>query len=67
VEPAIIADHIEEVTDENVSDPFIVWNPDNLQALCQTCHNRKTHGSGSAVMDGYQFDENGLLIWIGDK
>lgn len=65
VEKASIADHIEEVTDDNVNDPNIVWNPDNLQAVCQDCHNRKHHGNGSAVADGLMFDGDGNLIQIG--
>jgi 5-methylcytosine-specific restriction endonuclease McrA len=65
VEKGTIADHIKEVNDDNVNDPDIVWNPDNLQALCQGCHNKKTHGSGEAVMEGYRFDDMGILIYIG--
>lgn len=37
-----IVDHIIEVTVDNVHDWDIAYNPDNLQLLCQTCHNAKT-------------------------
>lgn len=37
-----IVDHIEPVTVANVHDWDIAYNPDNLQLLCQRCHNAKT-------------------------
>lgn len=35
--------HQEELTPENINDKNITLNPDNLQVLCQVCHN-KLHG-----------------------
>ncbi|MEG0297412.1 MAG: HNH endonuclease signature motif containing protein [Clostridium sp.] len=35
--------HIIELTEQNINDVNITLNPDNIQVLCQTCHN-KTHG-----------------------
>lgn len=35
-------DHIIELTWENLDDPTISLNPDNLQLLCKSCHNKKT-------------------------
>lgn len=37
-----IVDHIEPLTLENYHDWDIAYNPDNLQLLCQACHNVKT-------------------------
>lgn len=37
-----IVDHINEVNVENVYNYDIAYNPDNLQLLCQKCHNSKT-------------------------
>lgn len=37
----ITADHIVELTPNNVNDPNIALNPDNVQLLCADCHNRK--------------------------
>ncbi len=35
--------HIEELSPDNINDRNITLNPDNLQVLCQVCHN-KLHG-----------------------
>ncbi|KOZ97981.1 HNH endonuclease, partial [Staphylococcus aureus] len=35
-------DHIVELTWENLDDWKIALNPDNLQLLCKSCHNKKT-------------------------
>lgn len=37
-----IVDHITPVTHDNYRDWKIAYNPDNLQLLCQSCHNKKT-------------------------
>lgn len=37
-----IVDHIKEVNETNVHDWDIAYNPENLQLLCQSCHNGKT-------------------------
>lgn len=62
--PGDIVDHIEEITEENVDDPFITFNWDNLQLLCLPCHNRKTFTKHSPVREGFGFDENGNLIKV---
>ena len=36
--PAEIVHHKIHLNAENVSDPSISLNPDNLEALCRTCH-----------------------------
>jgi 5-methylcytosine-specific restriction protein A len=44
-------DHIIELTWENLDDWKIALNPDNLQLLCKSCHNKKTgeHKRGKGV------------------
>lgn len=37
-----IVDHIKPITVDNMNDWNIAYNPDNLQLLCQDCHNKKT-------------------------
>ena len=60
--PGYIVDHIEEITPENINDPYITLNHDNLQYLCLACHNTKTFGSGEEdVREGLMFDSNGQL------
>jgi hypothetical protein len=46
---------------ENVNDPTVTLNWDNLEALCIDCHN-KEHFQTSAVDEDLRFDEKGSLI-----
>ena len=51
--------HIIHLTAENVSDPMISINQENLKLLCKDCHN-KEHERFSRR--GYKFDENGDVL-----
>lgn len=42
--PAEIIHHIVEITPENVNDPAVTLNFDNLRAVCRECH-AKEHGA----------------------
>lgn len=60
---ASVAEHVHhkiELTEENVKDPNISLNEDNLEALCFDCH-RKEHHNLSEVADDLYFDEDGNL------
>jgi 5-methylcytosine-specific restriction protein A len=61
-DPGYILDHIEEITPENINDPEITLNHENLQYLCLACHNRKTFGKYGSTRDDVMFDEYGNLI-----
>jgi len=61
-EPGYILDHIEELTPENINDPNITLNHDNLQYLCLACHNTKTFRKHKAIRDDVMFNENGELV-----
>lgn len=37
----LIGDHIQELTPENVNDPAIALNQDNVRLICEDCHNKK--------------------------
>ncbi|WP_423408031.1 HNH endonuclease [Heyndrickxia sp. MSNUG] len=63
-EPGYILDHIEELTPENITDPDITLNHENLQYLCLKCHNTKTFEKYSRVREGFGFDEEGNLIQV---
>lgn len=52
--------HIIHLTPQNVSDPSVSVNQENLMLLCNDCHN-KVHGRFESKKD-YYFDENGDLI-----
>lgn len=54
-----IVDHIEELTPENINDPYITLHWHNLQYLCLDCHNTKTFGKREE--NRYFFDANGVI------
>lgn len=62
--PGYIVDHIIELTPENINDPEISLNLDNLQYLCLSCHTTKTFSKYKATRKGLDFDENGDLIQV---
>lgn len=55
---AYIVHHKEYITDTNYKDDNVFFNINNLENLCQECHN-KEHFS---EQQEYSFDENGDLI-----
>lgn len=57
--PGYIVHHKVKLTPDNIHDPAITLNWDNLQYLCLECHNQ-IHG-GSSTVQGLEFDENGDL------
>lgn len=50
--PGYIVDHIEEISPSNIGDPEITLNHDNLQYICQPCHNIKTFRRGTVILFG---------------
>jgi len=61
--PGYIVDHIEELTPENINNPDVTLNHDNLQYLCLICHNKKTFRSKlETTRDGLAFNEYGELV-----
>ena len=59
--PAIILHHKVFLTEENVNDPDIALNPDNLEALCHRCHD-EIHNAPQSTVPGLAFDSNGNLV-----
>ena len=60
--PGYIVDHIIEININNINDPNITLNHENLQYLCTPCHNRKTFGKAEVTRDDVMFDDQGNLI-----
>lgn len=59
---AKIAHHKTWLNKDNINNPDITLNWDNLEALCQDCHNKEHNSNKEAVQEGLMFDENGDLI-----
>lgn len=57
---AKIVHHKEYITDLNYLDDYVFYNIDNLEALCQDCHN-KEHFEDKKE---YTFDINGDVIKV---
>jgi 5-methylcytosine-specific restriction endonuclease McrA len=53
--------HKTELTPDNINDPNITLNPDNLISLCHDCHTKRRAGCGD-IADGYYFDEKGQVV-----
>lgn len=65
--PAEEVHHIKHLTPQNINDPNVTVNPDNLKSLCRECHfneHKGEHGNGrkNAEEYKYEFDSNGYLI-----
>lgn len=58
-EPGLEVHHKIWLTPENINDVNISLNWDNLELLCEACHNREHFCKD----DGFSFDENGDLIY----
>ena len=59
--PAKIAHHRIYLTEDNINDPYVSLAWDNLEALCQECHNREHHGGGGPP-PRYRFDGEGNIV-----
>lgn len=55
---AYIIHHKEYITDKNYKDDNIFFDINNLESLCQGCHNEEHFGK----QEDYTFDENGNVI-----
>lgn len=58
--PAVVAHHMKPITRDNVTDPSITLNLDNLQALCWDCHAAVHHPHRKR----YKVDKEGRVIGI---
>ena len=70
ITPARVVHHRKPITPDNVNDPAITLNFDNLMALCQD-HHAFVHGSLYDPTTGkskrrYSFDDAGRLIMHGE-
>jgi len=57
-----IVHHKKHLTPQNINDPAITLGEDNLELLCQDCHNKEHMKTDAACVDGVMFDEHGDLV-----
>lgn len=60
ISPAYIVHHKIHLNDENVNDPELSLSWDNLECLCQTCHN-KTHFGSNEEIKRWEFNKGSLI------
>jgi len=61
-EIAKVVHHKIYLTPSNINDPFITLAHDNLEALCQDCHNQEHHGRPKADLR-YIWNEAGEIVY----
>lgn len=54
--------HKQYLTELNINNPDITLSYENLELLCDNCHQREHHEKHSATEWGLCFDDNGDLI-----
>lgn len=59
--PGKIVHHKTYLTPSNINDPDITLNWNNLELVCQDCHNEEHHSTDAAAKE-LMFDDNGDLI-----
>ena len=57
IRPARIVHHKDYIDINNITDPSVLLSFDNLEALCQDCHNMEHHPSSRR----YKIDEYGRV------
>lgn len=57
IEQGYIVHHIQPLTEQNVSNPFICLNHDNLRYECKQCHDREE----GHYLDGKGMRQKGLV------
>ena len=63
VKPGYIVHHIEHLTPQNIDNPEVTLNWENLEYLCQTCHQHEHYLEEKEVTrEGLIFNETGELV-----
>ena len=60
--PAEIVHHRVYLTPANIHDPAIALGWENLEALCQACHNREHFGEADNGQKVYRIGSDGRLV-----
>lgn len=62
-----IVHHKEYISMDNINDPEILLNHDNLELLCIDCHNKEHFRKHEPIREGFGFDVEGNLIYLGEE
>ena len=58
--PGVIVHHIDPITPENIRDPKVTLNWDNLRLVCMDCHAEEHEYRGKNLR--YKFGDNGEIL-----
>ena len=61
-QPGDVVHHKIYITNDNVNDPNITLNQDNLELLCHDCHNKEHYRVDEPIKEGFAFDDEGNFI-----
>ena len=64
-EPGLIVHHKKELNPISINDPNITLSWNNLELLCQDCHNKEHHSNREVIRDSLMFTEDGDIIQTG--
>ncbi|GGC97829.1 HNH endonuclease [Pontibacillus salipaludis] len=65
--PGKIVHHKTWLTSKNINDPCISLNYEELELLCQDCHNKEHHSTSCSRREDVKFNKMGELVKVGDK
>lgn len=60
--PGVELHHKIYLTPDNINDPYITLNWDNLELLCASCHSVEHMSKYSSTREDVMFNERGELI-----
>lgn len=62
IKPGYIVHHKQYITEDNIDDPNVTLNWDNLEYLCFACHQAEHFGKAESTNAGLIFDARGQLV-----
>lgn len=62
IKQGYIVHHKTWLTEDNINDPTVSLNWDNLEYLCFDCHQKETFEKTPIIKEGLKFDSNGDLV-----
>jgi len=57
-----IVHHKEYITPQNINNPDITLNWNNLELVCRECHKKEHDGNLQSISEGLIFNENGDIV-----
>ena len=62
LKPGYIVHHKTYITPQNINNPMITLNHENLEHVCLDCHNKEHIGHREATRDDVMFNEHGQVV-----